>query len=64
LNSNFPVLVLKDYRPRSVKPDGCFRYGVCFDTSDKSKKALDLVLNIMKTTDKLAIITVKEEGIT
>ena len=50
LNTKFPVMVLKDYRPRSVKPDGCFRYGVCFDTSEKSKKTLHLVLNIMKTT--------------
>jgi nucleotide-binding universal stress UspA family protein len=31
LNNRFPVLILKDYRPRSVKPDGCLRWGVCFD---------------------------------
>jgi len=50
--------VLKDFRPRSVKPDGCFRYGVCYDGSPKSKKALEIVLALMKPTDKLVTITV------
>ena len=60
LNSKFPVLVLKDFRPRSVKPDGTFRYGVCYDGSVKAKKALETVLALMKPTDKLVTITVLE----
>jgi len=58
LNNKYPVLVIKDYRPRTVKPDKCLRWGVCFDSSSKAKKALKIVLNTMKLQDKLAIITV------
>jgi len=47
-NQKFPVIIIKDFKPRAVKRDGCLRYGVCYDGSVKSKKALDLVLNIMK----------------
>ena len=60
LNSKFPVLVLKDVRLRSTKHDGCFRYGVCYDGSEKSKKAFEVVLALMKPTDKLVTITVME----
>lgn len=61
LNSKFPVLIIKDYRPRTVKPDGCLRWGVCYDSSTKSIKALRTVLNLMKKLDKLMIIHVHEE---
>ena len=61
LNSKFPILIIKDYRPRTVKPDGCLRWGVCYDSSSKSKKALHIVLNLMKKLDKLVIIHVHEE---
>lgn len=40
LNSQFPVIIVKDPIPRTHKPDGCLRYGVCYDGSDKSKKTL------------------------
>jgi hypothetical protein len=63
LNSKFPVLILKDFRPRSTKKDGCFRYGVCFDGSKKSKDTLDVVLALMQKRDKLVTITVREEMI-
>ena len=56
LNSFNPILIIKDYRPRTVKPDGCLRWGVCYDGSTRSKKALDHVLSMMRTTDKLAVI--------
>lgn len=59
LSSKFPVLIMKDRKPRSEKPDGCLRYGVCFDTSDKSKKTLLTVLKMMKPQDKLTTITVR-----
>lgn len=60
LNSEFPCLIIKDRKARSQKPDGCLRWGVCYDSSDKSKAVLDLVLRTMKEEDKLAIITVKD----
>jgi hypothetical protein len=63
LNSKFPVLVIKDFRPRSTKQDQCFRYGVCYDGSPKSKKTLDIVLSLMQKRDKLVTITVKEQVI-
>lgn len=62
LNSKFPVLIVKDYRARTVKPDGCLRWGICYDGSTKSKKAFQIVLNTMKHSDKLAVIHVKEKG--
>lgn len=62
LNAKFPVLVIKDYRPRTVKPDGCLRWGVCYDGSKRAKKAFQIVLDTMKKTDKLTIISVKEIG--
>lgn len=54
------MLIIKDYKPRSVKPDGCLRYGVLFDNSVKSKKAFEITLNMMKKKDKLAVICVKD----
>ena len=61
LNSKFPVLVIKDFRPRSTKHDRCFRYGVCYDGSPKAKKTLDIVISLMQKRDKLVTITVKED---
>ena len=55
-------MIIKDRKARSEKPDGCLRYGVCFDGSQKAKKALLVVLNLMRTEDKLTTITVHEEG--
>ncbi len=51
---------MKDRKPRAVKPDGCLRYGVCFDTSVKSKKTLEIVLKMLKPQDKLTTITVRQ----
>lgn len=59
-NQKFPVIIIKDYKPRRVKRDGCLRYGVCYDGSTQSKKAMDLTLNIMKKCDKLAVISIKD----
>lgn len=47
-NQNFPVVIIKDFKPRRLKKDGCLRYGVCFDNSTKSKKAMRITLNLMK----------------
>lgn len=60
LDQRFPCLVVKDRKPRIEKPDKCLRYGVCFDGSDKSKKALDFTLSMMQKGDKLATFTIRE----
>ena len=60
LNSTFPLLVIKDPRLRSVKPDGCYRYAICYDGSDPCKHALKLILEMMRPTDKLVALTVKD----
>lgn len=61
LSDKFPVVVLKDYRPRKDKPDGCLRYGVCYDGSVKANKALEVCLSLMQKRDKLVTITVTED---
>ena len=53
-----PVIIIKDFKPRSVKPDGCFRFGVCYDGSRAALKAFEITCNIMRPTDKLAVIAV------
>ena len=59
-NQTFPVIIIKDFKPRSTKKDGLLRYGICYDGSSKSKKAFELVCNIMRPQDKLAVIWVNE----
>lgn len=63
LNSKFPCLIIKDRKARSQKPDGCLRWGVCYDSSDKAKEVLDLTLRTMRETDKLAVITVRDSKV-
>jgi hypothetical protein len=36
LHAQFPVMILKDIKMRSEKPDGKLRYAVCFDNSKKA----------------------------
>jgi hypothetical protein len=62
-NSDFPICIIKDPRVRSIKKDGKYRFGVCYDTSDKSKSALRQVLSMMRPDDHLVCITVKEGSI-
>ena len=33
INSTLPLCVVKDPRTRKVKPDGCYRYAICYDGS-------------------------------
>lgn len=40
INSKFPIMIIKDPKHRDEKPDHCLRYGVCFDGSSHSTKAL------------------------
>lgn len=58
-----PIVIIKDPRTRSIKKDGKYRFGCCFDGSDRSKAALRQVLNMMRPEDNLVIITVKESNI-
>jgi hypothetical protein len=43
-----------------MKTDGKYRFGVCYDGSSNSKRALDQVLKMMCPDDNLVLITVKE----
>lgn len=63
LNSSLPVLVIKDPRPRTIKPDGLYRYAVCYDGSDQAKYALETACRTMGPEDRLTTITVKEKGV-
>ena len=63
VNSTLPVLVIKDPRRREQKPDGTYRYGVCYDGSSQAKKALTLAVKMMRPTDRLCTITVKEPNV-
>ena len=35
---------------------------MCFDNSEKSRKALQVTLNLMRQKDKLAVVTVKDSA--
>ena len=63
VNSVLPVLVIKDARRREQKPDGSYRYGVCYDGSSQAEKALHLAINMMRPCDRLVTITVKEPNV-
>lgn len=54
-------MIIKDRKSRIEKPDGCLRWGVCFDSSEKSKKVLQCVLMLMSKNDKLVVYTVRGE---
>ena len=58
-----PIIIIKDPRPRQIKTESKYRFGVCYDDSAKSKEALRTVLGMMKADDNLVIITVKENDI-
>lgn len=60
LNSKYPCLIIKDRKARSEKPDGCLRYAVLYDGSERAKEVLELTLKIMQTKDKLMTISVTE----
>lgn len=63
LNSTLPVMVIKDPRPRTIKPDNLYRYAVCYDGSDQAKFAFETVCRTMRAEDRLTTITVGEKGI-
>jgi len=58
-----PLLIIKDPRIRSIKTDQIYHFGVCYDSSNKSRQALRVVLGMMRTEDKLTVITCKEMNI-
>lgn len=58
-----PLVVIKDGRRRGDDLKGSYRFGVCFDSSPSSEKALAQVISMMAPQDKLAIITCREPGI-
>ena len=62
-NSDFPIVIIKDPIVRQKKKDGKYRFGVCFDSSFRSKAALRQVLSMMRPDDFITCIVVKEDGI-
>lgn len=58
-----PIVIIKDPRPRQIKTESKYRFGVCYDDSAKSMVALRTVLGMMRADDNLVIITVKENDI-
>jgi hypothetical protein len=58
-----PIVIVKDMIARDSKKDKKYRFGVCFDTSNASKRALRTVLNMMRAEDDITIITIKESNI-
>ena len=55
-----PLVVIKDPRRRGSDLQGSYRFGVCFDGSAASLKALKVTLSMMADHDKLVIITCVE----
>lgn len=62
-NTETPILVIKDARRRDSIPGKLYHYGVCYDGSNASKKALDEAIAIMRPEDRLTTITVHEPGL-
>lgn len=62
-NASFPIVIVKDLIVRQKKSEGKYRFGVCFDTSSRSKNALRTVLAMMRPDDALTCIVVKEPAI-
>jgi len=58
-----PIVIVKDMIARASKKDKKYRFGVCYDTSAKSRVALKTVLNMMSPEDDVTIITIKESDI-
>ena len=61
MNSKIPYMIVKDFRKREYYKDRSYRWGVCFDGSEISKKALKQACAMMQPHDKCVIITVQEE---
>lgn len=58
-----PLVVVKDPRRRGEGLKGSYRFGVCFDGSAPSQKALKVVLSMMADHDRLVVITCQEPNI-
>ena len=58
-----PIVIAKDPRRRGADMKGSYRFGVCFDGSDPSKKALKTVLSMMADHDTLVVISCYEEHV-
>ena len=55
-----PLVVAKDPRRRGDDLKGSYRFGVCFDGSESSLKALKLVISMAADHDKITVITCHE----
>ena len=48
---------------RAKKPEGKYRFGVCYDSSPRAKMCLRQVLSMMRPDDHLTCIVVEEANI-
>ena len=55
-----PLVVAKDSRRRGDDLKGSYRFGVCFDGSESSVKALNLVVSMAADHDNITVVTCKE----
>jgi len=58
-----PLIIIKDPLTRADKKSGWYRFGVCYDGSNKAIAVLETTLGLMKHEDRLTIITCKESNI-
>lgn len=58
-----PVVIIKDLQSKREEKGKPYRFGVCYDTSVYAKKTLSTVLSMMKPTDKLVTLTVRDKAI-
>ena len=55
-----PLIVAKDSRRRGDDLKGSYRFGVCFDGSEPSVRALQVVMGMAADHDKITVVTCKE----
>ena len=58
-----PLVIAKDPKRRGPDMKGSYRFGVCFDGSEPSKRCLKTVLSMMADHDTLVVITCYEEHV-
>ena len=58
-----PLVIAKDPRRRGEDLKGSYRFGVCFDGSEQSVRALQTVMTMAADHDNITVITVKEPAV-
>lgn len=58
-----PVLIVKDQIDRSKKANGAYSHACCYDDSEHSQRALNMILRIMHPQDSIVIIICEQDGV-